>query len=99
MPETSESDGETLRRCATFDVFVDYALVGLPTEFPIALLPSERAELQIGTLIHLTGDSVDDRVGAVTELLEEPWVMVRLVGAHDSIGIANSRMKQPEQSL
>ena len=89
MPKTSESDAKTLSRCATFDVFVDYALVGLATEFPIALLPSERAELQIGTLIHLTGDSVDDRVGAVTELLEEPWVMVRLLGAHDSLGIAN----------
>lgn len=59
-------------------VFVDYALVGRATTFPLDLNGRNKPKLEIGSKFLAIGDAVPTRLAYVTELLGDDWVMVRL---------------------
>lgn len=88
--ESNESYNPTMVRTdralgcnPVLEVFVDYALVGYSTVFPVALSPVERAQVAVGSVLLVTGDGVDDRFGEIIDMSEEPWVIVRLSRPHD----------------
>lgn len=71
-------EADSLEGSCQIELFCDYSLVGLATEFPLIVTPDEHARLSVGSFVVVLGDSVPDRLAEVFRI-EKSTVFVRVI--------------------